>query len=323
MMHFTLQVKPFSFRLTKKLIASNGEISLKVGWLIKLQDNLGRLGWGEISPLNYSEREICEKILKGLGETPSREVLEKGIKEWPGALSFGIGAALAELEGQFASGDEQEWLTAPNSAYLLPTNNLVLDSLDYFLEKFKKHTGILTFKWKVATQSTSKEHTILHQILNRLPSNARIRIDANGGWNRHQAEEWASKLKEERKLEWLEQPLSGEDIEGLVSLSKQVPVALDESLRINQSLKAEWKGWQIRRPSLDGDPRILLDELRSGVTHRAISTAFETGIGLRWVHYLATLQQKTTTPTAPGLAPGWSPSGNLFNKNPKIVWEAV
>jgi O-succinylbenzoate synthase len=74
---------------------------------------------------------------------------------------------------------------------------------------------------------------------------------------------------------------------------------------------------------MEGDPRILLKELEEGVGLRVLSTTFETGIGLRWIHHLAALQQKGPTPTAPGLAPGWCPDGPLFNSDPKSVWEAA
>ena len=88
-------------------------------------------------------------------------------------------------------------------------------------------------------------------------------------------------------------------------------------------LKNSWKGWQIRHPLLEGDPRILLKELQGGVGFRVISTAFETGIGKRWISHLAALQQKGLTPTAPGLAPGWCPDSNLFSEQPEIVWDAA
>ena len=79
----------------------------------------------------------------------------------------------------------------------------------------------------------------------------------------------------------------------------------------------------MRHPSLEGDPRKLLEELHCGTNYISISTAFETGIGRRCIDHLAAIQQQTPTPTAPGLAPGWCPTGNLFSKNPNLVWKAA
>jgi O-succinylbenzoate synthase len=54
-----------------------------------------------------------------------------------------------------------------------------------------------------------------------------------------------------------------------------------------------------------------------------VSTAFETGIGRRWLAHLAALQGEGPTPVAPGLASGWLPQGPLFASDPEQVWEAA
>ena len=73
-----------------------------------------------------------------------------------------------------------------------------------------------------------------------------------GGWSRQKAHEWSSELKNETRLEWIEQPLPSKDIEGLFYLANQIPIALDESLIEFPYLRKTWKSWQIRRPALDG-----------------------------------------------------------------------
>ena len=109
----------------------------------------------------------------------------------------------------------------------------------------------------------------------------------------------------------------------MFSLANQIPIALDESLIEFPYLRKTWKSWQIRRPALDGDPRLLLKEIDKEDSQTVISTAFETGIGRRWINHLAARQVKGKNPCAPGLAPGWCPKGPLFNNNPKLVWEAA
>jgi O-succinylbenzoate synthase len=159
--------------------------------------------------------------------------------------------------------------------------------------------------------------------LDGLPQGARLRLDANGGWDRPTAALWAERLAGDPRLEWLEQPLDPADQVGLEALAARVPVALDESLRADPSLRARWRGWQVRRPLLEGDPRPLLAALQAGQPHWMVSTALETGIGRRWVHHLAALQAQGPTPTAPGLAPGWCPQGDLFSVDPWLVWKAA
>ena len=296
----------------------------KEGWLIHLENTSGKSGWGEVAPIEATELKACANILNQINSNPSRQELEDRTSLPPKALAFGIGAALAELDDLIGVGSKG-WLKAPTSAVLLPSHPSLLENVDCLVKAFnqKSTDALLTVKLKVGIQPRYKEEKILHQVLKRLPENARLRLDANGGWNRDEAKKWVSHFLEEPRLEWIEQPLPVEDLEGLLELSKQIPVALDESLIANPSLRKNWQDWQVRRPLVEGDPRELLNELSEGIGYRVVSTAFETGIGSRWVHHLAALQQRGPTPTAPGLAPGWCPSSPLFSKDPALVWEAA
>ena len=323
-MRLGLEIKPFAFSLVRPLKTFKGSIHTKRGWLLKIKNSYGDYGWGEIAPLHSSEIKDCEKILKKIGSSPLRHTIEENILSGPGALGFGLGSALAELDYLVGDKTDNSWLEAPVSSVLLPNNKkLLLTKLDSCVNNINDKNQSITVKWKVCTDSNQVEETLLHHILERLPQNSFLRIDANTGWNRQQANHWANYFIKDPRLEWLEQPLPANDIEGLLALSRKVPVALDESLITNPGLKSSWEGWQVRRPALEGDPRILLKELRNGKRHIAISTAFETGIGRRWIHHLSALQQKTATPTAPGLALEWCPVSSLFSKNPRKVWETV
>ena len=125
------------------------------------------------------------------------------------------------------------------------------------------------------------------------------------------------------RLQWLEQPLAVDDLDGLNRLAERLPVALDESLQAHPAWREQWQGWQVRRPLLEGDPRPLLRQLRQGRPRLMLSTAFETGIGFRWLALLSRLQWQGPTPAAPGLAPGWCPEGPLFSAEPDQVWAAA
>ena len=322
-MHLKIDIKPFSFQLNQTLKTSKGELNTKKGWLLRIKNPRGEYGWGEVSPFDQSELEECGELLKSLKSETSRQTLETGIAIWPGPLAFGIGAALAEIDGLIGSVKKGGWLQAPPSAILLPSSKSLFSSIDLLIKQQKPTNCPLTLKWKIAIESKNKEKELLSQILKHLPKNARLRLDANSGLDRIEAKEWGKHFLEEPRLEWLEQPLAPNDLDGLYELGKQIPVALDESLLIKPSLRTSWKGWQVRRPLLEGDPRILLKELEGGVGYRMLSTSFETGIGLRWINHLAALQHQGPTPTAPGLAPGWCPNSLLFSSDPKSVWEAA
>ncbi|WP_370566439.1 enolase C-terminal domain-like protein [Cyanobium sp. LEGE 06113] len=178
-------------------------------------------------------------------------------------------------------------------------------------------------KWKVAAEPDQLERRLLEQLLERLPASARLRLDANGGWTRATAWTWAERLRQEPRLEWLEQPLPPADREGLELLVRQLPVALDESLECHPELAGHWPSWQVRRPSQEGDPRPLLAALERGSSFLMLSSGFETGIGRRWLEHLAALQWRGPTPVAPGLARAWQPLGSLGSTSPEAVWRAA
>ncbi len=261
--------------------------------------------------------------LAALAPQASRADLEACLPRLPAPLAFALGAALAELDGLVGAA-AAPWRPAPPSAWLLPAGEAALESLRALLvSQALSPEGSLSVKWKLAARPDPLERRLLEEVLALLPATARLRLDANGGWDRPTATAWADRLAGEPRLEWLEQPLPPSDQEGLEALAQRIPVALDESLRVDPSLRQRWAGWQVRRPALEGDPRPLLAELRAGRPRLMVSTALETGIGRRWLAHMAALQSAGPTPTAPGLAPGWTPDGPLFAADPLVVWEAA
>jgi O-succinylbenzoate synthase len=306
-----LQWRPFRLSLPQPLVTARAEIREKRGWLLRLEDGEGGLGWGEAAPL-AGPLEPLAAALSALGSECPRSVCERALAagELPGPLAFAVGAALAELAGLPAG----RWRAAPASARLLPAGAAALAALQ---------GAAPAWKWKVGVYPDPEERAVLEQLLQILPADVRLRLDANGSWDRPTAWSWAERLRAEPRLEWLEQPLDPVDQEGLKALAAVVPVALDESLQSDPRLAAGWEGWQVRRPSQEGDPRRLLAALEAGQPRLVLSTAFETGIGRRWLDHLAALQQGGPTPVAPGLAPEWQPAGPLASSDPQRVWEAA
>ena len=321
-MDLQLQIRPFRFALTQPLRTAAGVLRDRCGWLLRLESRDGRIGWGEISPLDQALLPRCRRELEALPSPLTRQTLEPLLPRLSGVIGFGFGGALAELDGLVGDRARRGWLMAPPGAELLPAGGLMLSHLERLLEQRGRRRA-LTLKWKVAAEADRLERRWLEQLMERLPSTARLRLDANGGWDRTTALAWMRALAGDARFAWLEQPLAPEDRDGLESLAQQGPVALDESLAHDPRLRETWAGWQVRRPAVDGDPRPLLRDLQEGVPQRMVSTAFETGIGRRWLHHLAALQIQGPTPAAPGLAPGWCPAGPLFSDDPQVVWEAT
>ena len=324
-MELRLQIKPYAFKLSRPLHTAAGVLQHRRGWLLRLEDSAGRLGWGEVSPLEAEQHEACHSALvrmMELGVVWTVSSLEHLLATVPAALAFAIGAALAELDGELGSASSAGWLQAPRSAFLLPAGVAMRDALDRLLSSVDSNLSF-ALKWKVAACDPDEEWCLLQGLLDKLPSSARLRLDANGGWDRPQAWRWVEQLRGDPRLEWFEQPLAADDWEGLQAIAAVVPVALDESLQAHPAWRDQWEGWQVRRPLLEGDPRPLLRDLLRGKPRLMLSTTFETGIGGRWLAHLAALQAQGETPAAPGLAPGWCPDSSLFSPDPEKVWAAA
>jgi len=314
--------RPFQFHLPQAMVTAHGALAQRRGWLLRLEAADGRLGWGEALPLEPEQGALASGLaeaIQAMAPCLSRPQIEAAIGAAPKPLAFALGAALAELDGLGSLGTGG-WLQAPASAWLLPAGARAVEELERVLASGPPPPA---FKWKVAALPAHQELDLLELLVQRLPAGALLRLDANGGWDRATAAAWADRLAREPWLEWLEQPLQPLDQQGLEALAARVPVALDESLRASPALAASWPGWQVRRPLLEGDPRTLLAAFEAGQPRWMVSTALETGIGRRWVDHLAALQALGPTPTAPGLAPGWCPQGDLFSADPQLVWQAA
>ena len=312
-----LQWRPFGFALPQPLFTAAGTVQQRRGWLLRLQSPAGDVGWGEAAPL-AGQLEPLAAALAALDASYGAAELERLLQagQLPPTLAFALGAALAELAGL----PQRRWLPPPAAAVLLPPGPAAIEVLEQLAPELGPAP---VFKWKLAVCADGLERELLEQLLQRLPATARLRLDANGGWSRATAGAWAGRLAGEPRLQWLEQPLAPVDQAGLEALAAQVPVALDESLQCDPGLRSSWPGWQVRRPSQEGDPRVLLAALERGRPRLMLSTAFETGIGRRWLEHLAALQAEGPTPAAPGLAPGWQAPGALASADPAVVWAAA
>lgn len=322
-MQLTLRWRAFRLELPTPLVTAAGRLREKRGWLLRLDRADGASGWGEAAPL-AGDLVPLQAAIAALGRTTTRARLEGLLAAGalPPALAFALGAALADLDGL----PQGRWRPAPVPAQLLPPGPAALTALAAALPQAAAG-AVPCFKWKVAVFPDVQERQLLEQLLEQLPVAARLRLDANGGWDRPTAALWAERLAGESRLDWLEQPLAAADQQGLVALARSfpaLPIALDESLQARPLLRLSWPGWQVRRPSQEGDPRPLLTALEARHPRLMLSTGFETGIGRRWLHHLAALQLDGPTPAAPGLAPGWSPPGELgAADDPETVWRAA
>ena len=321
-MNLIFQKKSYSFKLSAKVENSKTNYHTKSGWIIKLISNDKKIGFGEVSPLHKKDLKKCAKQLDMIPEYIEEFNLSEQINIFHPCIQSAINSALAEINGKIIFKENYYFDEIDKTAILLNHENVVSDLND--IKKRQSDIGkSLTIKWKVALKNNHEEEASLEEILSQIGNNIKLRIDANGSWGREIANRWADILKDNKNIDWLEQPLCVDDIDGLTELNKKIPIALDESLLKFPNLIDEWKGWQIRRPSQENNPVKLLRELENKKALISISTSFETGIGKRWLHHLSSLQLQGPTPKVPGLAMNKFPNSFLFLNEAKKIWDQL
>jgi O-succinylbenzoate synthase len=130
---------------------------------------------------------------------------------------------------------------------------------------------------------------LLDDLCAALPSGSKIRLDANGGWDRRRAERWLERCAD-YPIEFVEQPVAADargapDILQGLSADYPTPLALDESLGgeadIARWLGEGWKGIFVVKPSLLGDAPSALARLAAAKSAVVFSSALETAVGAR------------------------------------------
>jgi O-succinylbenzoate synthase len=196
--------------------------------------------------------------------------------------------ALAAARMDFADPENQ---AARPVAALLPAGRAALALIEPGAE-----IGFRVFKWKVGVGDVADELAMLDDACARLPNGGKLRLDANGAWDRRTAERWLERCAE-RPVEFVEQPCFAEVAQGATERRKTedllmglandfpTPLALDESLigaqDVTRWLGRGWPGYYIVKPSLLADAAGALAALEKARARVVFSSALETAIGAK------------------------------------------
>jgi O-succinylbenzoate synthase len=273
-MTYAFQFKTYRLPLRTALRTAHGLWTEREGLIVRLEDEGGRVGFGEIAPIPSfgtetlaEAREICAKF---------GDKVAAGTLDAAGARSGCVRFALAAARTVWTPASPQPQVPLTG---LLPAGRAGLESLPARLE-----AGWLTFKWKVGVGDMDQELGLLDELVAALPNYAKLRLDANGAWTRRQAEKWLARCAD-RPVEFVEQPVAPDDADRLMGLAGDYPVkiALDESIvRLEEAREWQGRGWPgvfVIKPALAGP----LEELAAWVTATradvVLSSAIETALG--------------------------------------------
>jgi L-alanine-DL-glutamate epimerase-like enolase superfamily enzyme len=242
------EVCVFRFQLEKPFRIALGATTEKTEIIVALYDNHGRVGWGEASPsaliLGCTPNTVLSAldllIPAVLGEDPRRLsfLVEKMDRVLLGnaAAKAAVDLALHDLVGKIYG--EPVWrLLGGSFAEPLETDFTVsIDTPEAMAEEARKlvDAGFRAIKVKVG-EDPKLDVQRVKAVREAVGENVKLWIDANQGWTPQEAA-WALARIAEFRVEFVEQPVSAWNLEGMrwVRERSPVPVMADESVHSPQ-----------------------------------------------------------------------------------------
>jgi len=276
------EFRPYQRRFARPLTTHHGVWDTREGIILRLVDETGKVGWGEIAPISWFGSETLEQALDFCRQLP-KEITSETIFSIPDCLpacQFGFESAIAGVVSR-ESGVEEKL----NCSGLLAAGEAALQQWYKLWEE-----GYRTFKWKIGVDAIAQELAIFDSLSRSLPASAKLRLDANGGLSYEEAKLWLSTCDRIQKdvaveIEFLEQPLPVEEFVGMLELSRcyQTAIALDESVAtLQQLINCYQQGWReifVIKPGIVGSPSRLRQFCQQHEIDAVFSSVFETVIG--------------------------------------------
>jgi o-succinylbenzoate synthase len=244
-------VHPYRLPLRSHWRTAGASVGERCGWLLCLQDDSGRRGYGDCAPLPGSGGEnvpaaaqALRSLLPPLIGLTARAALGQLA---PGSdcpapnarcasetalldlLAQGAGMPLAT----YLDGARQRPATDPARPPPVPLNAACGSLRDLRAGDLRAacSAGFAVLKLKVGVLAIDEEIARLQQIATVLPSGHRLRLDANRAWSDAAATRFL-RAGADLPIEMLEEPLAVPDIDRLQALqdSTAIAIGVDESI---------------------------------------------------------------------------------------------
>lgn len=202
---------PYRLPLVRPWASAAGGCGERSGWLLRLETDDGRVGWGDCAPFP----EI------GIDAAAAERYAEE--------------CARLDLAAQAAGLPLAVWLAGRPAATAIAVNVALGD-----LARVSEGTlaaavgaGFTVLKIKVGFADPADEAARLREVASGLRTGARLRLDANGAWDEAAAAAFLAACAD-LPVEACEEPLASPDTAALARLQALVPfpLAIDESFHL-------------------------------------------------------------------------------------------
>lgn len=289
---------PFSF--------ANEKLTEREGLIIRIKDELGKLNYGEISPLPNINSEKFDDIIISLDRiktkiknseiTTGTELADFISTCNSPSISFGIEQALQNFhELQYINFSNRQIKSIKVNAVLGITN---LDDL------FKRtnsliDAGFSTIKFKIAKNNIDLLISLFTEMRKSYGDKIIIRLDANGMWDVDYAVEVIPRIKQ-FNIEYIEQPVKEKQDLLAMAEKSEINIAPDELINSFKSaqdfLTNKYINYIVLKPMNIGySESIKIIELANQLNKKVIiSSTFESVVGRSALVLLASLVMPDT-----------------------------
>jgi O-succinylbenzoate synthase len=291
------QFKPYQNYFKQPLQTNHGVWSIREGIIISLTNSAGITSRGEIAPLPWFGSETMVQA------TEFCQQLEEAItKQKIMAIPNHLPCCQFALESAYIALTQPHLACFPQAldfCYLLPAGEKALTAW----QNLYQANFATTFKWKIGVLTLAEEIEILKQLTANFPSNAKLRLDANGGLNLTQTQQLLSVTDSLEAIEFIEQPISSKHFADILQLNQEhtTLLALDESVasfqQLQQAYHQGWRGVYVIKAAIMGFPTRLRQFCQDKDLDVVFSSVFETEVGRKTV---LNLTQQLAHPRAVG-----------------------
>lgn len=279
---YRFQFRRYRLSLRAPVRTAHGTWTERDGLLVRLENELGVAGFGEAAVMPWFGTETApeaEVVCRDLGEVVDADRLASVHVKFV-CLRNALAAAAKDLV-RVGESAPRPFLAV---SALLPAGRGAID-----IVRSKEEMGFRTFKWKVGVGDAADELSLLDDVCAVLPEGAKLRLDANGAWDRRRAEKWMQRCAD-RPVEFVEQPVAV-DARGADDLLRGLagdfptPIALDESVANDRDIErwvgAGWPGIFVIKTSLLENVDVSLARLAKAKAQVVFSSALETAVGAK------------------------------------------
>ncbi len=243
------RLQSYSLPLRDPWPSADGDVKDRRGWVLALEDDLGRVGLGDAAPFPGFGLETHASAGAGLKLAMSHLVgmTRDGfaaaivdVKRFAPVAAAptaraAIDCALHDLIAQAAGLPLARYLGGNRTLREVRVNvTIPRVPPDRAAELGRRavSAGVGTLKVKVGGAAPREDEARLKALRDAVGPEVKIRVDANQSWNVEEAIEALRSLSA-YELEYAEQPVGADDIEALARVreASPVPIAADESVR--------------------------------------------------------------------------------------------